>query len=167
MVDILLLLAASASWALGTIIAEGHKDTASSVALSGRELVSGGTALLLLSAWQGEPGTIVLSNVSLASLLAWSYLTLAGTVVAFGSYIWLLKRVSPTLVATYTFVNPVIAMLLGWAFLGEEFTIVMLLGGLMVIASVAGLLHANHRSKEEETNSWWTQKNTVQADAKG
>ncbi|WP_258589577.1 EamA family transporter [Mesorhizobium sp. AR02] len=118
--DILLLLAASASWALGTIIAEGHKDSASSVALSGRELVAGGTALLILSVWRGEPATIVLSDVSLTSLLDWIYLTLAGAVVAFGSYIWLLKKVSPTLVATYTFVNPVIAVLLGWAFLEEN-----------------------------------------------
>lgn len=110
--DILLLLAASASWALGTIIAEGHKDSASSVVLSGRELVAGGMVLLLLSAWRGEPANIDLSAISLTSLAGWCYLTLAGTVVAFGSYIWLLKRVSPTLVATYTFVNPAIAVLL-------------------------------------------------------
>ena len=165
--DILLLLGASASWALGTIIAEGHKDIKSSVALSGRELVAGGIALLLLSAWRSEPATFVLSNISLTSILGWGYLTLAGTVVAFGSYIWLLKKVSPTLVATYTFVNPVIAVLLGWAFLGEKLTVVTVIGGLLVIASVAGLLLANHKSKKEETRSWSTQTKTLPAVAKG
>jgi drug/metabolite transporter (DMT)-like permease len=164
--DILLLLAASASWALGTIIAEGHKGTASSVALAGRELVAGGVALLLLSAWRHEPASIDLSAISLTSLLGWGYLVLAGTVVAFGSYIWLLKRVSPTLVATYTFVNPVIAVLLGWALLGERLTATTVIGGLLVIASVAGLLLADHRSKRGETNSW-SQTGTVSAVAKG
>ncbi|QKC83555.1 EamA family transporter [Mesorhizobium sp. NZP2077] len=163
--DILLLLAASVSWALGTIIAEGHKDSASSVVLSGRELVAGGMVLLLLSAWRGEPANIDLSAISLTSLAGWCYLTLAGTVVAFGSYIWLLKRVPPTLVATYTFVNPAIAVLLGWAFLGEELTVITVVGGLLVIASVAGLLLANHRSKREETNSWSTEQ-TIPAVAK-
>jgi drug/metabolite transporter (DMT)-like permease len=159
--DILLLLAASASWALGTIIAEGHKDSASSVVLSGRELVAGGMVLLLLSAWRGEPANIDLSAISLTSLAGWCYLTLAGTVVAFGSYIWLLKRVSPTLVATYTFVNPAIAVLLGWAFLGEKLTVITVIGGLLVIASVAGLLVANHSSKREETKLWSRQRHTL------
>ncbi|TRC97313.1 MULTISPECIES: EamA family transporter [unclassified Mesorhizobium] len=147
--DILLLLMASASWALGTLIAEGHNNKGSSVALAGRELVTGGAALMLLSAARGEPIGAV-AQISLSSFLGWSYLTLAGTVVAFGSYIWLLKKISPALVATYTFVNPVIAMFLGWAFLGEEITATTLIGGFLVVASVACLLVANRNSTHKE-----------------
>jgi drug/metabolite transporter (DMT)-like permease len=147
--DIVLLLMASASWALGTIIAEGNEDQKSSVALSGKELVVGGVTLLFLSAMRGEavPG---MTDVSLKSFLGWSYLTLAGTVVAFGSYSWLLKKVSPTLVATYTFVNPVIAVLLGWAFLGEELTATTIIGGLLVLASVAALLIVGGKTSRKE-----------------
>ncbi|MGX5829862.1 EamA family transporter [Mesorhizobium sp. 43Arga] len=147
--DILLLLMASASWALGTIIAETSGKEVSSVALSGQELVAGGAALLALSAWRGEPIPAI-SDISLPSLLGWSYLTLAGTVVAFGSYIWLLKKVSPSVAASYTFVNPVIAVLLGWAFLGEQLTAITIIGGLLVLASVATLLLVNRSSTQKE-----------------
>jgi len=164
--DILLLLGASASWALGTLIAEGHNNKGSSMALAGRELIAGGVALISLSALRGEP-IGALTEISLPSFLAWSYLTLAGTVVAFGSYIWLLKKISPTLVATYTFVNPVMAMLLGFAFLGEEITPTTVIGGFLVLASVACLLFANRNSTHKETASWSTSQKSATAVAKG
>jgi drug/metabolite transporter (DMT)-like permease len=81
-------------------------------------------------------------------------LTLLGTVVAFAAYIWLLKQVSPTLVATYTFVNPIIAVLLGWAVLGETPTAWTVAGAAVVIASVAGLLIARETSTRTEKSSW-------------
>jgi drug/metabolite transporter (DMT)-like permease len=86
------------------------------------------------------------------SAAAWAYLTLAGTVVAFAAYIWLLKQVSPTLVATYTFVNPIIAVLLGWAVLGETPTAWTVAGAAVVIASVAGLLIARETSTSAQKN---------------
>jgi len=150
--DILLLMMASASWALGTIIAEGNGNEDSSVAFSGKELVAGGAALLLFSACRGEMIPAI-SDISLLPLLGWGYLTLAGTVVAFGSYIWLLRKVPPTLVATYTFVNPVIAVLLGSTLLGEPITVATVIGGLLVLASVAGLLLANRKFDQKETSS--------------
>jgi len=164
--DILLLLMASASWALGTLIAEGRNNKGSSVALAGRELITGGTALILLSLARGEP-IGALAQISLSSFLGWSYLTLAGTVVAFGSYIWLLKKISPALVATYTFVNPVIAIFLGWAFLGEKVTATTVIGGFLVVASVACLLVANRNSPHKEAASWSTPRKTAAAIAKG
>jgi drug/metabolite transporter (DMT)-like permease len=97
-----------------------------------------------------------LSAVTAVSMTGWTYLTLIGTVVAFAAFNWLLKHVSPTLVATYTFVNPVIAVLLGWAFLGETPTLWMLVGAVLIIASVAGLLLARGRSSRTEKKSWST-----------
>jgi drug/metabolite transporter (DMT)-like permease len=73
---------------------------------------------------------------------------LAGTVVAFAAYNWLLNQVSETLVATYTFVNPVIAVLAGWIVLGERLTMSVLLGGLLVIASIIGVLVLNRSPPE-------------------
>jgi drug/metabolite transporter (DMT)-like permease len=146
--DILLLLGAAASWAVGTVLSERDAEPVSPAALSGMELLTGGLMLLALSAGLGETNRFDPAGVSLVSFGGWLYLTIAGTVVAFGTYIWLLRQVSPTLVATYTFVNPIIAVLLGWLVLGEQPTPWMIAGAALVVASVAGLLLARHRSGE-------------------
>jgi drug/metabolite transporter (DMT)-like permease len=144
--DILLLLGAAASWAVGTVLSERDAEPVSPAALSGMELVTGGLMLLMLSLALGETNEFDPAGVSLVSFGGWLYLTIAGTVVAFGTYIWLLRQVSPTLVATYTFINPIIAVLLGWLVLGEQPTPWMIAGAALVIASVAGLLLARRRS---------------------
>jgi drug/metabolite transporter (DMT)-like permease len=97
---------------------------------------------VLMSAWRGEVTSFHINDVSGIAIAAWLYLTLAGTILAFAAYVWLLKQVSPALVATYTFVNPLIALALGWAVLGEKVGVAMALGALLVIASVGGLLAA-------------------------
>jgi drug/metabolite transporter (DMT)-like permease len=150
--DVLLLLGAALSWAVGTLISERAPKAFPPVALSGLELLAGGFALLALSVVRGELGAFELSQVSAVSAAGWAYLTLAGTVVAFAAYIWLLKQVSPTLVATYTFVNPIIAVLLGWAVLGETPTAWTVAGAALVIASVAGLLIARETSTTAQKN---------------
>ena len=139
--DVVLLLGASFSWALGSILLERNTSPGISVfTMPGVALIVGGLALLGLSAAAGEFQQFTFAELSAGSISGWGYLVLAGTVVAFGSYVWLLRRVSPTLVATYTFVNPIIAVLLGWAILGEAFTAWTLLGGTLVVGSIIALL---------------------------
>jgi drug/metabolite transporter (DMT)-like permease len=75
-------------------------------------------------------------KLSLISWVGLGYLTLAGSVIAFTVYVWLLDHVRAPLVATYTFVNPIIAVGLGWALLGERLTLPMLAGFALVVASV-------------------------------
>ncbi len=154
--DVLLLLGAALSWAAGTLVSERHSGKYSPVALSGLELLAGGVVLLVVGAARGEFGTLNPSNVSAVSIAGWAYLTLMGTVVAFAAYIWLLKQVASTLVATYTFVNPIIAVLLGWVFLDERPSPWMLAGAALVIAAVAGLLHARSQPREGK-KSWSAQ----------
>ncbi|WP_247461597.1 EamA family transporter, partial [Bradyrhizobium sp. 62] len=132
--DVFLLLGAALSWAAGTFVSERYSGKFSPVALSGLELLAGGVVLLAIGAARGELGGVNPSNVTTTSIAGWAYLTLMGTVVAFAAYIWLLKQVASTLVATYTFVNPIIAVLLGWAFLGETPSLWMLAGAALVIA---------------------------------
>jgi drug/metabolite transporter (DMT)-like permease len=158
--DILLLLGASASWAVGTILSKRYPGPASPAALSGMELVTGGAALLALSFVFGESSRLDVSNITPSSLAGWAYLTFAGTVVGFAAYVWLLTQVSSTLVATYTFVNPIIAVLLGWLVLGEQLSGWMIVGAALVIASVGGLLMSNHEAKRETDR--WTQQPRVQ-----
>jgi drug/metabolite transporter (DMT)-like permease len=148
--DILLLLGAAASWAVATLLSEHDAEPVSPVALSGMELVAGGLMLLVLSVSLGETDRFNPAGVSLVSFGGWLYLTIAGTVVAFGTYIWLLRQVSPTLVATYTFVNPIIAVLLGWLILGEQPTIWMIAGAALVVGSVGALLLAHSRRHKRQ-----------------
>jgi drug/metabolite transporter (DMT)-like permease len=138
--DIALLVAAAFSWAVGTILSERWSPKDREIAFSGVALLAGGAVLALMSAWRGELESFRIDHVAGAAIAAWLYLTLAGTILAFAAYVWLLKQVRPALVATYTFVNPLIALLLGWAVLGERIGVTMALGALLVVASVGGLL---------------------------
>jgi drug/metabolite transporter (DMT)-like permease len=139
--DVGLLIWASFAWAVGSIILERNSSPdVSAFAMSGMALIVGGIILLGVSAITGEFQRFTFSEVSFSSAIGWCYLVLAGTVLTFGSYVWLLERVSPPLVATYTFVNPIIAVMLGWTFLGESFTTATLTGGVLVVASIIALL---------------------------
>jgi drug/metabolite transporter (DMT)-like permease len=151
LLDLGLLLGASSSWALGSIILERNSASeVSAFATSGIALTVGGIALLGVSAMAGEFQRFAFASLSVGSALGWSYLVLAGTVITFGSYVWLLERVSPPLVATYTFVNPIIAVLLGWALLGEHFTPATLIGGALVVTAIIGLLTFDQPPGETE-----------------
>jgi hypothetical protein len=152
--DILMLLGASLSWALGTVVSERHAGEIPANALAGAALVSGGLVLLGLAAATGELLRIDPAGLVGMPGLAWLHLTLLGTVVTFGAYVWLLERVSPPLVGTYTYVNPIVAVALGWAVLGEALTIEMLAGGTLVLGSLVALLwldppEARSKHKEE------------------
>ena len=138
--DLGLLLGAALSWAVGTILAERWSPQDREVAFAGTALLAGGAMLMIMSAIRGELHSFHASVISSEATAAWLYLTLAGTVLAFASYSWLLNQVPAALVATYTFVNPLIALLLGWAVLGEQLSIAMALGAALVTASVIGLL---------------------------
>jgi drug/metabolite transporter (DMT)-like permease len=145
---IFLLLGAAFSWAVGSLVSQRHSEPTSAIMLSGLELAIGGLVLLGISGLSGEFKAFDPGKVSVPSGLALAYLTLAGTVVAFAAYNWLLNQVSETLVATYTFVNPVIAVLAGWIVLGERLTMSVLLGGVLVIASIIGVLVLNRSPPE-------------------
>src|SRR5262249_13718062 len=84
----------------------------------------------------GEWKEFTLSGVSTVSWAGFAYLTLAGSVIAYTAYVWLLDRVPGSLVTTYTFITPIIAIILGWTFLGERLSGQMLLGTALVIGSV-------------------------------
>jgi drug/metabolite transporter (DMT)-like permease len=155
--DILLLLGASASWAIGSIFSKRQSSAVSSVAFSGIELIAGGLVLMIICTALGEPRSVAFAMLSRPSLVAWAYLTVAGTVIAFVAYAWLLKQVPATIVATYTFVNPIIAVLLGWALLAERPTAWMIVGAALIMISVGGLLLAQQKANRKDTTTWLKQ----------
>jgi drug/metabolite transporter (DMT)-like permease len=139
---IALLAFAALSWAAGTAIATRYAGKEDKLGFAAMELLSGALALAVVSLCVGE--RVDPAKVTAASWMALAFLVIAGTVLGFGAYIWLLQQVPAPVVASYTFVNPVIAVVLGWAFLGEKLSAMFLAGMGLVIVSVIGL--------------WWEQK---------
>jgi drug/metabolite transporter (DMT)-like permease len=133
---VLLLLASALSWAAGSLVGQRRATGVSAIALAGMQLVCGGAVLLAASGLVGEWKEFALGGVSPVSWAGFAYLTLAGSVTAYTAYVWLLDRVPGSLVTTYTFITPIIAVFLGWTFLGERLSGQMLLGTALVIGSV-------------------------------
>jgi drug/metabolite transporter (DMT)-like permease len=133
---VLLLLGSALSWAAGSLLGQRRATGVSAIALAGMQLICGGAALLAASGLIGEWKGFTLGGVSAVSWAGFAYLTVAGSVIALTAYLWLLDHVSGSAVTTYTFITPIIAVLLGWIFLGERLSALMLLGTTLVIGSV-------------------------------
>jgi drug/metabolite transporter (DMT)-like permease len=147
---VLLLIVSALSWALGTVIAVRRNTKHDALSFAGMELLFGAVALGLVSLARGEMTYFRFHNVSSTSWCALMFLAIAGTVIAFGAYIWLLQTVSPSLVATYTFVNPIVAVLLGWAFLHEKLSASTFAGLLLITVSVLGLSIQNRKDQTHD-----------------
>jgi drug/metabolite transporter (DMT)-like permease len=144
-----LLLGSALSWAAGSLLSKRTSSDASSLSLSGIQLTAGGIALLFTSLAIGEFRGFSPGAVTAPSLAALAYLLGAGSVIGFAAYHWLLDNVPTTQVTTYTFVNPVVAVMLGWLFLQESLSRAMLIGGVMVVASVVAVWRAESRSPSD------------------
>jgi len=130
------VLLGAISWSIGIVYSRRSHLSGNPVLLSAMSLVSGGAMLLLASAFFGEWGRVSYAAVSPRSLWALAYLIVFGSIVAFTAYNWLLERYSPTLVATHTYVNPVVAVLLGWRLAGEKVTLSMGVAAAMILAAI-------------------------------
>lgn len=109
------------------------------------EMAFGGVFLVLFALLHGED--VVPSGGSAPSWWAWAYLVTFGSVVAFSAYVWVLDAAPISLVATYAYVNPVVAVFLGWLILAEPVTLPIVLGGAVAVAGVAIVVAAERRPK--------------------
>jgi drug/metabolite transporter (DMT)-like permease len=131
------VLIGTVSWSIGMVYSRSaalHPDDSMAAAMS---LLAGAVMLFLVGSVTGEAAELNLALVSMKSLAALAYLAIAGSLVAYSAYFWLLNRYPPTLIATHTYVNPVVALLLGWSIAGEVLTTRFLFGGVVVIAAIA------------------------------
>jgi drug/metabolite transporter (DMT)-like permease len=101
------------------------------------EMIAGGVLCLLAGAIAGELQAFDLSEVSGRALLAWLFLVVFGSLVAFTAYIWLLGVVSVAKAGTYAYVNPIVAVILGWAVLAEPITLTTVLAAFVILGGVA------------------------------
>jgi drug/metabolite transporter (DMT)-like permease len=117
----LIVIGGSLCWAVGSVI-QRHLDLPDRRMSPAAQMLAGGSWLFALALLTGELGRIDPGSVSLQSVLSLVYLILLGSVVAFSAYVWLLGVTTPARVGTYAYVNPVVALLLGWLLAGEALT---------------------------------------------
>jgi uncharacterized membrane protein len=116
------------------------------------QMLAGGVFLAIVGIATGELGDVHLSQISLPSLLGLGYLIVFGSLLAFSAYVWLLRNARLSLVATYPYVNPVVAVFLGWAILSEPVTLTTVLAGGVIVVAVALIVSAQrpaHGPSEE------------------
>ena len=138
-ISFFLLIIGSIGWAIGSLYAKYKKTDGSTIVKAGIQMLAAGIVALIAGFIGNEQKGFALSQVSLTSILALIYLITLGSLVAFIAYIWLLSVRPPSLVGTYAYVNPIVAVFLGWLMVGEVITIqqiialsVILLGVILV-----------------------------------
>ena len=138
-ISFFLLIIGSIGWAIGSLYAKYKKTDGSTIVKAGIQMLAAGIVALIAGFIGNEQKGFALSQVSLTSVLALIYLITLGSLVAFIAYIWLLSVRPPSLVGTYAYVNPIVAVFLGWLMVGEVITIqqiialsVILLGVILV-----------------------------------
>ena len=133
---VVLILVATACWATGSLYSRRHVSPANSFAAAAYQMLFGGAALVVGGLVLGEAGNVDLAAVSASGWWALAYLVVVGSMVAYTAYFWLLANAPLQLVTTYAYVNPVVAVALGWALLAEPVTAQVLVGGALAVAGV-------------------------------
>jgi drug/metabolite transporter (DMT)-like permease len=132
-----ILLVSSFIWSAGSLYSRTAKHAASPFLTAAQQMLCGGLLLLLAGIVTGEMRRFHPSSISTMSLASFIYLVVVGAVVGYTAYIWLLRHCDPAKVATYAYVNPIVAVLLGAAFAGETLTTRVLIAAALIIGSVA------------------------------
>jgi drug/metabolite transporter (DMT)-like permease len=127
---------ACVSWAAGSLYLKHSSSTASPAMNTALQMICGSGMLMLVALARGEFASNEWQDVSWRSLAALAYLIVFGSWVGFGAYVWLLKHTNPARVATYAYVNPVIAVLLGWVVLGEPLTMRVGWAAMVIVVGV-------------------------------
>jgi drug/metabolite transporter (DMT)-like permease len=127
---------AGMAWAGGSVYASRNPIKGPTALGSGMQMMVGGSLLLLLSLVTGDFKQLNLAAASWVSLAAFGYLLLFGSLVSFTAYSWLLRNVTPASAATYAYVNPAVAVLLGWFIASEPLTSRMLVAAAVIVCSV-------------------------------
>jgi drug/metabolite transporter (DMT)-like permease len=146
----LILLVSSFIWSAGSLYSRTAKHAASPFLTAAQQMFCGGLLLLLAGIVSGEMRRFHPSSVSMLSLASFIYLVIIGAVVGYTAYIWLLRHCDPAKVATYAYVNPIVAVLLGAAFAGETLSVRVLIAGALIIGSVAIVITAQQLKARAE-----------------
>jgi drug/metabolite transporter (DMT)-like permease len=146
----LVCVVATLSWTSGSLYSRNAPLPARPLVGAGMEMMVGGAALIVFGALRGELPLIDPSAFSTASLLALAYLIAVGSWGGYTSYVWLLRNARTSLVSTYAYVNPVVAVFLGWLILDETITIRTVIAGAVIVIAVAIIISTGGTQRLEE-----------------
>lgn len=138
------LMVAIIAWAVGSIYSRNANTPASPLMATGANMLAGSIGLLGAAWLTGEFGRLDVGAVSARSAVAWGYLIVFGAVCGFTAYIWLLKNTSIAAASTYAYVNPIVAVVLGWALGGETITARTMLAAAIIVAGVVMISAVPH-----------------------
>jgi drug/metabolite transporter (DMT)-like permease len=141
----LVIVLSAMCWAVGSLYSRGAPLPRRPLVSAGLASLCGGILLTVYSALSGEIGEAVWTT---DAILALAYLIVAGSFIGFTAYVWLLRAAPISLVSTYAYVNPIVAVALGALILGEEITVQMVVAGAAVLVSVAVILRSGGTSLE-------------------
>ena len=144
LIAVAVVMLASFAWAAGSVYSSRRPIRATTSMASGMQMLAGGSLLLLLALVAGDFKRLNLDNASWVSIGAFAYLTLFGSLVSFTAYSWLLNNVTTARAATYAYVNPVVAVLLGWLIVNEPLTSKMMLAAAIIVGSVVLITTFGH-----------------------
>ena len=144
------LLLAALSWAVGSLFSRGVKFSVPTFQAVAMEMITGGIALWAVGLSSGEGADLHPAAVSTRSLLALAYLIVMGSLAGFSAYMWLLGVTTPARVSTYAYVNPIVAVLIGWAVAGEAVTLRIGLAALGIVGAVAMIIGFGGRREKVE-----------------
>jgi drug/metabolite transporter (DMT)-like permease len=130
------LMVSSLCWASGTLLSRRSRLPESSLLASGMEMLAGGALLAFVSVAGGEMPAFFAAHATQAAVLAFLWLLIAGSIVGFTLYLWLLRVSTPAIASTYAYVNPIVAVLLGWAFADERLGPRLLAAGVLIVGAV-------------------------------
>ena len=134
------------AWAVGSIYARGASMPRRPLLATSMEMLCGGAALCLIAGLLGEWGQVHPAAISGLSVAAFFYLVIPGSVIGYSAYVYLNRKVSPQAASSYAYVNPLVAVALGWGFLGESVTATTLVAGALIVIAVAVLLAGGRRT---------------------
>lgn len=143
---IAMVLAAALSWAIGSFISPKLAMPAHPLVSACLQMLSAGVVMTGVGLARGEGAEFAIPSFSTSSIVALAYLIVFGSIVAFTAYAWLLQNAPISQVSTYAYVNPTIAIFLGWALGGEAVTASILIGAAVIVASVAAIIREEGRS---------------------
>lgn len=130
------LIMAAFLWSVGSLYVRSAPLPENKVLAVAMQFLCGGAVLLVLATAMGEWGEVRMEQIDTRGYMAVAYLIVFGSLIAFSAYQWLLRNVEPTLVGTYAFVNPAVAILLGWSLGGEQINANIILAGMIIVAGV-------------------------------
>jgi len=147
---VLMLFGATLSWALGTFLSPRLSSPPNALVSTTYQMLAGGAVLLLAGLARGELAHVDPATFSTRSVIAFAYLVVFGSLIAYSAYTWLLQHASVSLIATYAFVNPVVAVVLGALVVAEPITPTIVVGAAIIVLAVAFIVLRQSAARRSE-----------------